>query len=207
MHLDPEFAPLLAAFDLDEVDRSANVIYGVWSDGRLGYVNEAWRTFARENHAPDLGEDGALESNLWQVIPPILDRFYREGMEWARESGTPWSHTYECSSPDVTRIFRMTVYGLAEGRGALVVNSLLAACESPTATAVDVDPRLEEAYRNEHGQVVQCAHCRRVRYQRGDPEAERWDWVPRWIHISPSNTSHGLCPVCDAYHYGAFTTR
>ena len=203
MHLDPSFAPLLAAFDLDELDRSANVIYGTWADGHLAYMNAAWSAFARENGAVAFDDAWPTGRSVWDAVPAVLHRFYRDGFEWARESGEPWSHTYECSSADTTRIFRMTAYGLAEGRGVLLVNSLLAAVEASGG----VDATSEQPYRNEHGQVVQCAHCRRVRHA-GVPEAdERWDWVPRWVHISPTNTSHGLCPVCDAYHYGALLPR
>jgi len=201
MRLDRAFRNRLPDFDFESLHDSDDVVYGAWSDGRLTYTNNGWDRFATENEAPRLNRGWPLGRSIWDVIPEPLLPFYRDGWEWALASGSPWGHTYECSSEDITRIYRMTVMGLPDVGAVLVVNALVASLESSAAPAerrIALDAAGEEAYRDENGLITQCSHCRRVQHP---SSTDRWDWVPAWVHRSPRDTTHGLCGVCFAYHY------
>ncbi|MDO9443901.1 MAG: hypothetical protein Q7K37_01175 [Dehalococcoidia bacterium] len=201
MRLDRAFRNRLTRFDFKSLHDSYDVVYGTWADGRLAYTNDGWDRFAAENEAPRLNRAWPLGRSIWEVVPEALLTFYRDGWEWALTSGSPWGHTYECSSEDVTRIYRMTVMGLPDAGAVLVMNALVASLESsaaPRGPLVALGAAGEEAYRDASGLLTQCAHCRRVQYP---PQPVRWDWVPAWVHRSPSETTHGLCGVCFAYHY------
>lgn len=201
MRLDRAFLHRLPDFDFESLHDSQDVVFATWADGRLAYTNNGWGRFAAENEAPRLDGAWPLGRSIWDAVPPPLLPFYRDGWEWALTSGTPWGHTYECSSEDVTRIYRMTVLGLPDANAVLVVNALVASVESsaaPKERLVTLDAAGEAAYRDASGLVTQCSHCRRVRYPRAP---DRWDWVPAWVHRSPPETTHGLCGVCLAYHY------
>jgi hypothetical protein len=196
MRLDNSFAPYLHESDLEEIDRAAEVTFAVDADGRLMMTNEAWDRFALENGAADLPREWPLGRNLFEAVPPDLEHFYRDGWEWAVSSGHPWSHTYECSTPNQFRRMRMTCYPVGPG-GLLVVNSLLAEAMRPDGEASELD-RAEYLDGNV---LTQCSHCRRTRH----PASGRWDWVPEWVHRWPSNARPALCGPCGAYHTYAVT--
>lgn len=193
MRVTREFEPLLDAFDLDLIDADPGVTFGLLADGRLALTNAAWDRFASDNGAPHLSEAWPLGRNLYEAIPDELQQFYREGWEWTIESGHPWSHTYECSSPAEYRRHRMTCYPVG-GAGILVVNSLVAATSWPGGE-VTQHPRTE--YRDAAGGIRQCPHCRRTQHV----QTGRWDWVPEWVQRWPEDARAALCDVCLAYHY------
>lgn len=194
MRLDRAFEPLMERFDLDSLEDDPSVTFGVFRDGRLGYANAAWDTFARTNGAPGLPDKWPLGRDLLEAVPEDLQQFYREGWEWAAESGHPWSHTFDCSSPDEYRRHRMTCYGLGEGEGILVVNSVVVSSPWPS-DAPSTQPHAE--YREANGSSLQCSSCRRTKHV----ATGRWDWVPEWVQRWPDEARPTLCDVCMSYHY------
>ena len=135
MRVEHGFEVLLAEFSLDQIEDEHGSVFGIFADGRLALTNTAWTRFVEENGAPHLPADWPLGRNIYEVIPAELQSFYREGWEWAGESGHPWSHSYECSSPDSYRRYRMTSYPIGGTAGILVVNSLVAQASWPDGTA------------------------------------------------------------------------
>jgi len=190
------FEPLLGAFDLEGLDAEAGSVFGIFTDGRLACTNDGWERFARDNGAPELVRGWPLGRNVYEVIPPDLQPFYREGWEWASESGNPWSHSYECSTPAEFRHFRMTSYPVGEGRGLLVVNSLVASAPWPAGEEAG-RPRAE--YYDARDRVTQCSHCRLTLHQ----PSGRWDWVPELVQRWPDEAVPTLCDLCASYHYYA----
>src|SRR3954468_7382085 len=157
-------------------------------DLSLQYVNEAWRRFARQNGAPQLGSN-------WHTADPITRYF--DGPTrvpivacFARviARNQPWSYLYECSSPTQYRKFNMWVVPTAPRDGLIVVHS----------RAVELVPgqALADQMRNyidERGLLVQCSGCRRIH----NPLEFSWDWAPWLATDQRPNTSHGMCPICD----------
>ncbi len=196
MRIDPTFRGILTGFDLDRLDDDPSVVFGVFADRRLGFANKAWDEFATENGAPSLLHDWPIGRNVFDAISPDLRQYYRDGWEWATESKHPWSHSYDCSSATRFRRMRMTCYGLGNGAGTLVVNSLIADAAWPEA-AVSRTPRAE--YRGEAGHISQCPNCRRTRHI----QSARWDWVPEWVQRWPDGAHATLCNICKVYYYAA----
>ena len=196
--LTSQFAPLLRDFDIAGLRGHSGVVYGVWPDFRLAYVNPAWFQFARAN-----GGEPRI-SKHWRLGTPIIDamtspvrEFYQARYGNALRTRSVWSHEYECSSDTLYRLLHQTVYPLGAGEGLLIVNSVRIerAHDPQERSARQAD---EAIYRDTQGLVHQCAHCRRVKNLL---ELERWDWVPDWVKAAPQPVNHRLCPVCIAHYY------
>ncbi len=191
----PPFLELLEPFDLGELQRDEDVVFGLWGDLTLAYVNPAWRRFATDNGGWDVPERFPLGSSLLSAIQGDVLPFYEDALRGVLDANRPWEHDYECSSPTVARWFRMRVLPL-EGRGLLVSNALLiqrahAPGERPPLPADDA------VYRDARGLLVQCCGCRRTRRA----GINRWDWVPEYVARCPPRTSHGICPLCMGHYY------
>jgi hypothetical protein len=186
----------LKDYDIKQLDAHHGAVFGMWRDYRLAYMNDAWFAFAAANGGePDLSQRWGLGRSLMDCIPAALQDFFLEGYSGCLESMGPWSHEYECSSAHLRRTFHQVAYPLQDGVGFMVVNSLLV--EAPYHPDAEAPP-LNHDYRDEHGLIYQCAHCRRVRR---DADGRHWDWVPEWVTRSPRDTSHSLCHTCYAHYY------
>lgn len=191
------FAALIAPFDISTLDAMSATAVGLWPDGRIAYLNPAWLRFGATNGAPSSAGTGGLGIDLRLAAPPVLQPFYAQLFAKAIATGEVQGHDYECSSPDVHRTFRMAVYPCATG-ALVIVHSLLR--EAPHAD--QAMPPLERLYRNEHGLIVQCSNCRRIRRPGADEEGRTtWDWVPAYVAQMPPKTSHGICPLCAQFYY------
>lgn len=203
-YLDRKFRDLLQSYDLEALSAHTGAVYGVWADFRLAYLNPAWFRFAEDNGAaPDFPARWGLGRSILDCVSGEVRAFYETEFERCLGSHRLWEHEYECSSDAVYRLYHQIVYPLGQGKGLLIVNSLIA--ERPH----DPDRRPagtadESLYVDDHGFFCQCAHCRRVKCVR---DAERWDWVPEWVKRCPENTSHTFCPTCIGYHYPMLTAK
>jgi hypothetical protein len=192
------FIEHLQNFDPITLNDDGNVVYGLNAELRLAYFNPAWHRFARENG----GE--ALVEERYQPGTPVLDAiagplrdFYAEAYTRVLETGEVWQHDYECSSPEVYRVFHQTVYPLRHRQGLVVVNSLAVSSPMALERRTATDPG-QYSYHDARGLITQCSHCRRVQRADGVPH---WDWVPTWVSDMPRETSHGLCPLCYDFYY------
>lgn len=196
--LDQTFAALALPFDLADLDRMPAEVCGLSSDLRVAYVNPAWTAFGRANGAPQDVERWARGADLLAATPPVLRPFFAELFARARSTNQPVAHEYECSSPDVRRVFRMLAHPCPSG-AFVVVHSLL----REGAPEEGAHAALEALYRDRRGMIVQCSCCRRVRRAAiADDTTAHWDWVPSYVAKIPPDTSHGLCAVCARYYYG-----
>jgi hypothetical protein len=187
--------------DADALRENPESVFAIDREGHVIFVNDGWDRFASENRddsekAPAWG----VGSDFFAAISEPLRPFYRRLLDQAPLYGRsvrPLTHCYECSSPSVYRKFNMQVYALPGDQGHLIVNSLIVERpHDPTSRSSHTpDPR---HYTDAQGLIRQCAHCRRVQNAN---ETARWDWVPAWVARPPSNTSHGLCPVCSLYYF------
>jgi len=200
----PGFDRLLGFMETMGRDEGSEIIYGIWSDFRLAYFNEAWVQFARKNGgAPSLMSPECLGLSVLDVTFEELRPFYSELFTRAITSETARpqniSHEYECSSAEIYRKFAMTLYRLEAGQGLLIANSLVVEMPHEARGIVPVEPPADQAaYLNQHALVIQCAACRRIKHQQ---HPGRWDWIPQWVSQPPQRTSHGLCGLCMNYYY------
>ena len=161
------------------------------------YCNPAWDDFARSNQAPQLTGEKTLGLNIFQVIPNVLKNFYQDAYARAMSQGI-WEFSYECSTPELFRKYRMRVHGLGTPTCYMVTNALIH--EGPHRRQVKA---ASKKYVQPTGLINMCSHCRCS--QRVD-HPERWDFVPDYLRLKgPAllTLSHGFCPICYAYHYGA----
>lgn len=186
-------APLRGALELHP-----NAAVGLWRDLRIACVNPGWCRFSRDNGGAEwLGSAAVLGVSYLDCIAPALRPFFEELFDGAakRDRLTPATHLYECGSVHTHRRFVMAVFGLPQGEGLVVMHTLV------EERARDADPIVVPAdpdrYREGHGSIMQCAHCRRTRR----PDRSGWDWVGAWVETPPPNTSHGLCEICLEIYY------
>lgn len=195
---DREFLPLLEPFDDIDMHRSPQVIYGMWADFRLAYLNSAWFQFSTANFGdPEIPAYWSLGRSLADTLPAELAPFYIQKFRECLKSGRHWSHDYECSSDEIYRKYHQTTYPLA-GRGLLVVNSLRVELPRDSTDSAPASAAELSAYYDENRYVHQCCHCRRV--QRLDT-ARQWDFVPLFIRNPEPRTTHGLCAHCLNHYY------
>jgi hypothetical protein len=194
----PGFAERLRFFDLEALAERATAIYAVDADLRLAYLNPAWFRFSDENGgATAIDRYWDLGRNVLDACAPLLRPFYEAAYGSAMVTGETWEHDFECSAPDVYRIMHQTAYPLPDGGGLLIVNAeVVSSAHDPDARPEQ--PAIEARYRDEHGLIRQCCHCRMTRRQGAE---DRWDWIPEWVAESPKRTSHGLCAPCRGHYY------
>ena len=170
-------------------------IYAMRPDFTLAYVNVGWMRFAARNGGePMISLNWPIGCCVEDAIAADLRPFFAENFAKCLSERRPWQHQYECSSPELHRSFVMMTYPLGAGEGLLVINSLV---QETTHTRSAHEP-LEILYRDKHGIIHQCCHCRRVQRCGTEPI---WDWVPDWVTACPKNTSHGLCEPCFGFYY------
>lgn len=196
--LTPAFGAALASFDLAALEQQPDTIYGLDAGLRLAYFNPAWFAFAAANGGePAVTREWGVGRCVLEACPPAIRDFYAQALSAALAQGNRWDHDYECSSPDMLRRMRMSVYPLGDRAGLLVVHALV--IETPRdggdATGFRLDPA---AYADANGIVHQCAHCRKVRRVSGP---QHWDWVPAFVANPGPMVSHDLCNVCLDFYY------
>lgn len=203
---DPRFDRLLRASDVRSylsaaLAQTRDTVYGLWPDLKLAYLNPAWFRFAQENGAGGGFEaQWSLGRSLIDALPDVLREHYVQQYAACLESTEPWHHDYECSSPDLYRLFRMSVYPVGGGAGLLVTHALR--LEAPHERPPEPFDPAEMA--DEHGFFLQCAYCRRFA---SSPRRERWVWIPAWVRDTQRKVTHGICPPCADHYFGARRRR
>ena len=197
MKLAPHFADSLSNFDLEKLDDSSDIIYGVDRDMRLAFFNERWVTMALENDADEsFFSDWGLGSPVDEAFGDGLEPFYLEKFQRTKQTTEPWEYEYLCPSPDAIRTYQMRILPL-EPEGWLVIHKKVVA----RSRYDDRDVPSDESYLDEDGLYHQCSHC--CCFRRAGTEDD-WDWVPDLFEDPPDRTSHGLCSTCFDYHYGQY---
>jgi hypothetical protein len=182
----------------EAVDSSPAVSYILDSELHIQHCNPAWDKFARENGAPHLNARDIVGRALLEFIPDVLRPAYSAAFSQVLTTGNVWEKCYECSSPDLYRLFRMRIHLLRPENWYLVTNSLV--IEEPHERAAGAAPHI---YLDAHSRVTLCVHCRCSK-RLDTPNV--WDFVPEYLGFgfaSPVKVSDGLCPVCRAYFYAS----
>jgi len=191
------FPDLLEGFALEALENDPNTIIGLSTELTLMYLNPSWFDFARENDGePAISDKFTLGTHICNHIGGYIRGFYLEAYQTVLQTGKVWRHVYECSTPEIFRLFRQTTQPLHDKCGLLVVNSLVEERPHDVNTRKPCQPN-EQRYVKHTGIITQCSNCRHIQRAR---QLHMWDWVPAWVAKVPNTTSHGICPVCLAYY-------
>ncbi|HEX6881059.1 MAG TPA: hypothetical protein VF135_11890, partial [Terriglobales bacterium] len=176
------------------LERSQDIACQLDADLSIVYCNPAWDEFALSNDGDAAVSALVCGRSIMDFVPEPLTGFYEAAFQSAKEGIVEFE--YECSSGDVFRRFKMQIFANRLLGGYTQLNSLV------VADPMDLHRHLERGhvYVGENGLIRVCSHCRRSR--RVHP-LEFWDWVPAHLASFQDNITHGLCPVCRAYFYGA----
>ncbi len=191
------FPAMLSGIDFETLESDPQSIYALSDQLKLIYLNPAWFRFARENSGePSISGTYRIGYDFPEAISGNLRAFFVERFQNVLETGVVWEHDYECSSPELFRVYHETAYPMHNRRGVLVMSSLVV--EAEHAPADGPSPLSESLYRNAIGLITQCGYCRR--FQR-EKEGDVWDWNPEWIRHPPARVSHSLCAICFDYYF------
>ncbi len=188
----PAMATALADFDLTALESDPESVYGLTRELTLGYLNPAWFRFAERNAGAESCVAWGLGAPLMAAIAEPLRASYEALFGSAARSGGAVEQTYLCPTPTRQREYRIRVLPLPSGVF-LCHNTLVVESEH-----TDPAQPFGAAYLSEHGFVVQCANCRRLRHA---SDASRWDWVPALVETPHPQTSHGVCATCLGFFY------
>jgi hypothetical protein len=178
---------------LEVIRVSSNVSYIVDAQKQITFCNPAWDTFAIENEAPELANDGVIGTNLFQWIPPFLQTSYEAMFLEVEKTGQLRDLSYNCSSSTVFRTFQMLIYPIEPMNWFLVTNVKL----------IDRPHQMEDRsnlreYTDRNGLITVCSNCRCA--QRADKPSQ-WTFVRHLLAKDVPNVSHGLCPTCNLYFW------
>jgi hypothetical protein len=178
-----------------QADRS--IIYILDADLRIVFCNWSWDRFAFRNGGAGLDHLSVLGKSVMDVTPESLHLFYRGIYSEVRRTGRPSEHDFQCSSPEMFRLFHMRILPL--GAPYLCIENSLSIERSHLRDLEETSPT-SGRYLDDQGIIAMCCHCRRTRRVRvvGPP---RWDWVPEFLNYPPGTVSHGLCLVCRRFFY------
>lgn len=184
---------LSEAFDLSLLDRDGATLVAIDEHHTIRWFNQAWTKFARANDGKAVLERFSVGASYVDAIGAPLRDFYEAAFRTAVHSGKVFEHEYDCSSPELARVFHLRALPTRD-RGLLIEHSLLVEQPLPPQEAT---PFQRTAYVGDNGLILQCANCRRVK--RGDGSA--WDWLPTFARRRDLDVSHGICPTCVAYYW------
>lgn len=195
-HSRSDFLDILGPRRAQRLERHLHSACGLWPNFEIAYVNPAWIDFAERNGGADVRRRWSEGADFLAAVAEPLRPHYDQHLRACLAGGSSWTSEYECSSPNLFRAFRMEVEVLRDAAGLVIVH-----------TCIDQHPHDEShraarpsaaLYLDDHGLLLQCVHCRRVRRVGAD---EDWDWVPEWVAHVPDNASGGLCPGCLMQRY------
>ncbi len=82
-----------------------------------------------------------LGFDLFDAVPEVLKSAYWTAFRHVLSTGNVWEKSYECSSADVLRIFRMRIHLLKQRNWLLVTNTLQVEQSDAFTNCVQHNPR------------------------------------------------------------------
>jgi hypothetical protein len=193
---------------LESLNSHPSTVYGLDSDLNIVYQNPASIQFS-EQDSPNINSSSGslLGSNIFSFIPDALAPNYKKLFESVTNkknaSMISRQFEYECSSPEIYRVYSMHLYPLDKG-GILVIHSLVIEEPYINSQSQETNIVVESDYINKHGIVTQCANCRRIKNLSKDGQ---WDWIPKWVKAPHMPTSHGICRPCKHHYYPNYSDK
>lgn len=177
-------------FRMEALEHDPSSIVAIAADGRIGWANEGWYSFARANGGASAAIDAG--ANYFAAIRGEVRPAFEAAVSASLASGEPFELDYECSSANVYRAYHL--HGLPlSGRALLLVHTPIEVRRQERPP----EPPVEARYRDAFGMIAQCTNCRRVRA----PADRSWHWVPAWVETIPAGVTHVLCPICKGFYW------
>lgn len=193
MYIEPAFKSEISPLNFDFLSKSEDVIYIVDNTLKLMFFNEAWCDFAMNNNGATVLKRFPLGVKISQVYKEPIKSYVINGYKRALKDNTPFVHKYECSSPQIYRVFYQTAYPVSGSKGLVITNHLIIENEHPEERVV-----FSSRFEDNNKIVTQCSNCRKIR----DPQnKEKWYWVPELVKNRLPNISHSICTPCLDHYY------
>lgn len=173
-------------------DRDISIIYLLNADLKIVRCNLAWDVFALANDGRKALSSEVLGTSVMDVVPSVLQKFYRAAYDNVSRFRRDWWHIFECSSPSLARIYQMRIMPGARG-SFLTINTLI----SEARMGVEPPKNLDD-YAGTDGKAIMCSNCRRVK--RLSPPGV-WEWIPELLWNGQFPTTSDFCDFCAAYHH------
>jgi hypothetical protein len=173
-------------------DKDTALIYLLDRDLKIARCNLAWDAFALANDGEKAMSSEIIGTCVMDVVPPVLQSFYRTAYDNVGRFRRSWWHIFDCSSPTLERVFHMRIMP-GDGGCFLTINTLIS--EAPAG--IEAPQNLAD-YAGADGIAVMCSNCRRAR-RLSPPGA--WEWIPELLWSGQVVTTFDLCDFCTAYHY------
>lgn len=193
VHIDPAFQKHISHLNLDFLGKSEDVIYIIDNTFKLMAFNEAWCSFAMNNNGKDILKQFLFGTDIAKVCVEPIKSYVVKGYGKALRENVPFAYKYECSSPEICRVFYQTVYPLFGSKGLVITNHLIIESQH-SEEGVAFSSRFEDNAKI----VTQCSNCGKIR----DPQnKEKWYWVPELVKNRLPNISHSICTPCLDHYY------
>lgn len=193
VHIDPIFKNLIFHLDVDFLSNSNDVVYIVDNSLKIRAFNEAWCSFAKNNNGKAILTRFPLGTDIAAVCVEPIKGYIVKAYERALRENAPFAHKYECSSPEIYRVFYQNAYPIIGSEGLLITNHLVIEKQHPEE-GVAFSSRFEDNAKI----VTQCSNCGKIR----DPQnMEKWYWVPELVENRLPNVSHSICTPCLDHYY------
>jgi hypothetical protein len=168
--------------------------YVVDANDVLVEVNDAWRTFARENDGGDLEEE-VIGTWLWQHLAGLeVKHLFRILLEKVRENREPVMVPFRCDAPELRREMMLEMTPL-EADAVRFSSWIVEEVHRPRVELLDANraPSPDELIR-------MCAWCKRVGVKEGEwRELEDAVLEAELFHQDPlPKITHGVCPECQS---------
>jgi hypothetical protein len=183
------------------------VTYLADRDGRVLAVGEsAWRDFAAENDATDLGPEKVIGRSLFDMIEGVAVRDVAVRLHEAA-----WTlrrprivYDYRCDAPDEERSMRMNLSAVTPGGEPVAVlyqsQLITSAARVPVALFLRRNAINERLWQRPEHALHLCSYCQLVAWPLGTQgAAAEWiDPVDYYRRGGPPDValSHGVCPSC-----------
>ena len=195
---DPQSCLQASGFDIHVLEHDTAVTYAVDAEKQIRYCNQAWDTFAHENGTDRILRSSIVGRRLGDFIPASLAAFYDHLFGQAEHTGAVQRFDYECSSPEVYRVFQMQVFPLPASGGFLLINSLHVSTRHRRKGSDASDLQYVR-----DGGLTMCCHCRRTRRL----DSGVWDWVPAYLNQKAHHVAADLCQICFCFFYPTLADR
>ena len=156
---------------------------------------------------PDSARADELLGKRWLdsitgAAAPYYERLLAEVFAQQRRIGAGLVHLSECNTSELVRQCTARFVPVFHEGGHPIAVTVVYGLETLAAATqrYGMSRRPIEAFTGDHGLVVQCSCCRRLK----DPVGPAWEFVAEAVASSPPKVSHGLCPTCVALYYSDF---